>query len=50
MLRNVGSFVEKSPLQKVILPFSNRAKLLPQRTDNIWGNYTKQEQEKADRC
>lgn len=35
ILRNVGSFAEKDPLQKMILPFSNRAKLPPQRTDNI---------------
>lgn len=35
ILSNVRGFEEKSPLQKVMLPLSNRAKLLPQRTDNI---------------
>lgn len=35
MLRNVGSFAEKYSSTESDSSFSNRAKLLPQRTDNI---------------
>lgn len=51
LLRTLESFEEqKDSTESVASPLPKRAKVLPQKTDNIQGDYIKQEWEKADRC